>query len=93
MLKTCFLTKNAFFHPNLRTLNMHALASFGFGFRRSNISNNGKISLCIRQNHVLVEFQTIRVLWKTILFEVSRIHLMKTSNAALPFREKLGQGH
>ena len=30
-----FDQKNAFFYPNLRTLNMYALASFGFGFRRS----------------------------------------------------------
>ena len=57
MLKTYFLTKNCiFFHPNLRTLNMYALASFGFGFRRSNISKNDKNILCTRQNHVLVEF-------------------------------------
>ena len=45
-----------FFHPNLRTLNMYALASFKFGFRWSNISKNDKNILCKRQNHVLVEF-------------------------------------
>ena len=35
---------------------MYALASFGFGFRRSKTSRNDKTILCIRQNHVLVEF-------------------------------------
>ena len=35
---------------------MYALESFGFGFRRSNISNNDKNILYIRQKHVLVEF-------------------------------------
>ena len=35
---------------------MYALASFGFGFRRSKIIRNDKKSLCIRQNYVLVEF-------------------------------------
>ena len=56
MLKTYFLTKTVFFHPNLRTLKMYALASSRFGFRRSNISKSDKNILCIRQNHVLVEF-------------------------------------
>ena len=56
MLKTCFLTKKLHFYPNLRTLNMYALASFGFGFRRSKIPRNDKKILCIRQNYVLVEF-------------------------------------
>ena len=51
-----FVQLNVFFHPNLRTLNMYALASFQFGFRRSNISKKYKNILCIRQNHVLVEF-------------------------------------
>ena len=42
---------------------MYALASFGFRFRRSNVSKNDKNILCIRQNHVLVEFlQTNRQL-------------------------------
>ena len=63
-LKHVFCPKNVFFHPNLRTLNMYALASFQFGFRRSNISKNDKNILCIRQNHVLVEFfQTIKCMW------------------------------
>ena len=31
-------------------------ASFGFGFRKSKISRNDKKILCIRPNHVLVEF-------------------------------------
>ena len=56
MLKHTFDQKLYFFHPNLRTLNMYALASFKFGFTRSNISKNVKNILCIRQNHVLVEF-------------------------------------
>ena len=47
------------FCPNLRTLNMYTLASFGFGFRRLNVSKNNKDILCIRQNHVLVEFLRI----------------------------------
>ena len=35
-----FDQKIHFFYPNLRTLNMYALASFGFGFRRSKITRN-----------------------------------------------------
>ena len=41
---------------NLRMLNIYALASFGFGFRRSKVSRNDKKILCICPNHVLVEF-------------------------------------
>ena len=54
--KHIFWPKTAFFHPNLRTLIMYALASFRFGFRRSNISKNDENILCICQNHILVEF-------------------------------------
>ena len=44
---------------------MYALASFGFGFRRSKITRNDKKILCIRQNYVLVEFfQTIQEYYK-----------------------------
>ena len=35
---------------------MYALASSGFGFRRSKITRNDKKILCIRQNYVLVGF-------------------------------------
>ena len=37
-------------------LKKYALASFGFGFRRLKIIRNDKEILCIRQNHVFVEF-------------------------------------
>ena len=55
LLKNIFFDpKNTFSHPNLRTFNMYALASFGFGFSRSKIPRNDKKILCIRQNHVLI---------------------------------------
>ena len=58
--KHVFWPKNCIFYQNLRTLNMYALASSGFRFRRSKITRNDKKILCIRQNYVLVEFfQTI----------------------------------
>ena len=67
--KHVFWPKNCIFYPNLRTLNMYALASSGFGFRRSKVTRNDKKILCIRQNYVLVEFfQTIspgiRIFWR-----------------------------
>ena len=52
-----FDQKLHFFTPiSERSTCTHLTSSFGFGFRRSNISNNDKNILCIRQNHVLVEF-------------------------------------
>ena len=45
MLKMCFLTNNCIFSPksqNAQHVNMYALASFRFGFRRSKISRNDK---------------------------------------------------
>ena len=55
-----FDQKIHFFYPNHRTLNMYALASFGFGFRQSKITRNDTKILCIRLNHVLVEFLQTR---------------------------------
>ena len=51
-----FFDQKCIFNPNPRMLNMYALASYGFGFRRSKITRNDKKILCIRQNHVFVEF-------------------------------------
>ena len=73
MLKTCFLTKNAFFYPNHRTLNMYAHASFGFGFR-SLITRNDKKNLCICQNHVFVEFHQTNISTKP--YPISIEHLV-----------------
>ena len=47
---------------------MYTFASLGFGFRMSNVSKNNKDILCIRQNHVLVEFlRTINQQWRLAL--------------------------
>ena len=52
-----FFDQKMHFYPNLITHNMYALASFGFEFRRSEISRNDrKNSLHLLQNNVLVEF-------------------------------------
>ena len=94
MLKTCFFfwTKNAFFCPSRRTLNMYTLTSFGFGFRRSNRSKNNKDILCIHQNHVLVEFlRTINQQSRLALEFILDLNFQILSNYFGAFSVLLGQ--
>ena len=68
---------------------MYALASFKFGFRRSNISKTDKNILCIHQNHMLVEFfQTKLFEFEDVMRDVATLAEDPFTSTEISVREK-----
>ena len=64
---------------------MYALASFGFGFgfRRSKIYRNNNKIICIRQDHVLVDFFKISIDEVALLLVLELIKQLSTADGSI----------